>query len=347
MTPSGELWGGRFSAPPDPDLFRITASIDIDMLLLPYDLAATKAHARMLEKAGILDGDGVAAVEDACDQILVEVNAGELAPTAQDEDVHSFVERTLTERVGMAGAQHPRGPKPQRSGGRGPPLVVSCRSDGPRAPNGRLDRNSRGHRGSPCRHAHARLHASPTCPARVAWTSILRLTGSPWYATGIVSGQLRRRQSVFAARGRCSRGDDPCPSIPPSRQRSSASSSMFDNAMDAVSDRDFVCDLAYAAALCGVHLSRLAEEIVLWTSGEFGFARLDDAWSTGSSMMPQKRNPDVAELTRGRAAPGIGESDRVADDAQGPSTCVRPRSAGRQGVDLRASSRARGQASRP
>jgi argininosuccinate lyase len=81
----------------------------------------------------------------------------------------------------------------------------------------------------------------------------------------------------------------------------------FDNAMDAVSDRDFAIDLAYACALCMVHLSRLAEEIVLWTSSEFAFARLDDAWSTGSSMMPQKRNPDVAELVRGRAAPSIGE----------------------------------------
>jgi argininosuccinate lyase len=83
---------------------------------------------------------------------------------------------------------------------------------------------------------------------------------------------------------------------------------VFDNAMDAVSDRDFACDLVYAAALCGVHLSRLAEEIVLWTTAEFGFARLPDEWSTGSSMMPQKRNPDLAELVRGRAAGGIADA---------------------------------------
>jgi argininosuccinate lyase len=81
----------------------------------------------------------------------------------------------------------------------------------------------------------------------------------------------------------------------------------FENAMDAVSDRDFAVDLAYAAAMCCVHLSRLGEEVVLWTSSEFSFARLDDRWSTGSSMMPQKRNPDIAELVRGRAAPAIGE----------------------------------------
>ncbi|MDQ3957187.1 MAG: lyase family protein, partial [Actinomycetota bacterium] len=82
---------------------------------------------------------------------------------------------------------------------------------------------------------------------------------------------------------------------------------LFDNAMDAVSDRDFVCDLAYACAVCGLHLSRLAEEVVVFSSSEFGFVRLPDSWSTGSSMMPQKRNPDVAELVRGRAAGGIGD----------------------------------------
>jgi argininosuccinate lyase len=84
-------------------------------------------------------------------------------------------------------------------------------------------------------------------------------------------------------------------------------SAVFSNAMDAVSDRDFVADLLYACALCGIHLSRLAEEIVLWTSAEFAFARLDDKWSTGSSMMPQKRNPDLAELIRGRAGAGVGD----------------------------------------
>jgi argininosuccinate lyase len=84
-------------------------------------------------------------------------------------------------------------------------------------------------------------------------------------------------------------------------------SSTFDNATDAVADRDFACDLAYAAAMCGVHLSRLAEEVVLWTSSEFSFATISDDWSTGSSMMPQKRNPDVAELVRGRASGGIAD----------------------------------------
>jgi argininosuccinate lyase len=84
-------------------------------------------------------------------------------------------------------------------------------------------------------------------------------------------------------------------------------SSTFDNAMDAVSDRDFVADLLFASALCSVHLSRMAEELVLWTSSEFGFARIGDDWSTGSSMMPQKRNPDLAELIRGRAAANIAD----------------------------------------
>ena len=89
--------------------------------------------------------------------------------------------------------------------------------------------------------------------------------------------------------------------------RDSGCNGLFDNAMDAVSDRDFACDLAYATAMLGVHLSRLAEEVVMWTSPLLGFARLPEGWSTGSSMMPQKRNPDMAELVRGRAAGPIGE----------------------------------------
>jgi argininosuccinate lyase len=305
VTPSGELWGGRFSTSPDPDLFRLTASIDVDMLLLPYDLAATKAHARMLEKAGVLDGDGVAAIDEACDRILAEVDSGELAPTAGDEDVHSFVERTLTERAGVAGRSIHAG-----------------------------------------RSRNDLVAADLRMWCRAAAIDLVHLTGALIGTLADVAGRhidtlmpgythLQRAQPVslgfhLAAHGFALARDGDrfgaaatSASISPLGAGALAGTTLpldpavaaaelglvdvFDNAMDAVSDRDFVCDLAYAAALCGVHLSRLAEEVVLWTSSEFGFATLDDAWSTGSSMMPQKRNPDVAELTRGRAAPGIGE----------------------------------------
>ena len=108
-----------------------------------------------------------------------------------------------------------------------------------------------------------------------------------------------------------------------------------DNSIDAVSDRDFAAEFCFAAALLGVHLSRLGEEVVLWTSTEFGWARLDDAWATGSSIMPQKKNPDIAELARGQVRPVRRQPHRPADHAQGPAAGLRPRPAGGQGAGLR------------
>ena len=305
MTSAGELWGGRFSQPPDPDLFRLTASIDVDMLLLPYDLAATKAHARMLEKAGILDGDGVAAIEDACDQILADVNSGDLAPGADDEDVHSFVERALTERAHLAGRSIHAGRS--RNDLVAADLRLWCRAaatDMMHATGdliGTIADIAGGHIDT--------LMPGYTHLQRAQPVSLGFHLASHGFA--LVRDGARFGAAVSSANssplGAGALAGTTLPLDPAVAAAELDLADVFDNAMDAVSDRDFACDLAYAAALCGVHLSRLAEELVLWTSSEFGFARLDDAWSTGSSMMPQKRNPDVAELTRGRAAPGIGE----------------------------------------
>ena len=109
----------------------------------------------------------------------------------------------------------------------------------------------------------------------------------------------------------------------------------FDNSLDAVSDRDFVAEALFDLALLGIHLSRIGEEFVLWTSEEFGFARLDDAYATGSSMLPQKKNPDIAELARGKAGRLIGNLTGLAGDAQGPAAGVQPRPAGGQGAAVR------------
>ncbi len=117
--------------------------------------------------------------------------------------------------------------------------------------------------------------------------------------------------------------------------RASSASPAAANSVDAVSDRDFAVEFLFVAALIGVHLSRLGEEIVLWTTSEFGWLELDDAFATGSSIMPQKKNPDVAELARGKAGPAHRPRRRAARDAQGPAARVRPRSAGGQGAGLR------------
>jgi argininosuccinate lyase len=302
---SEPLWGGRFVAGPAPEMMRLSASIDVDIALLGYDLAATKAHARALEKAGLLDGDSVFAIADACDAILTAVRAGELAPNDGDEDVHSFVERSLTERLGDTGRRIHAG----RS--RNDLVVTGLRLW--------------------CRDAATELTAGVSALVGV----IAELADN--HAATVMPGytHLQRAQPVslgfhlaahgFAllrdgARFEAARSAADVSSLGAGAlagttlpiDPSVASSELgfvttFDNAMDAVSDRDFAVDLAYAAAMCCVHLSRLGEEIVLWTSSEFSFAHLDDRWSTGSSMMPQKRNPDIAELVRGRAAPAIGE----------------------------------------
>lgn len=299
------LWGGRFGGGPAPEMMRFSSSIDIDIALLPHDLAATTAHARALEKAGLLDTDSAFAIADACTAILASVRAGELAPADDEEDVHSFVERLLIERLGDVGRRIHAGRSRND-------LVVTglrlwCRDAGTELSTG-----------------VARLvgviadlvdrHAATVMPG---YTHLQRAQpvslGFHLAAHGFAL--LRDRTRIDAARtaadvstlGAGALAGTTLPIDPSIASTELGFATTFENAMDAVSDRDFAVDLAYAAAMCCVHLARLGEEVVLWTSSEFSFARLDDRWSTGSSMMPQKRNPDIAELVRGRAAPAIGE----------------------------------------
>ena len=299
------LWSGRFAEEPAPEMMRFSSSIDVDIALLPHDLAATTAHARALEKAGLLDADSAFAIADACTAILASVRAGELAPKEDEEDVHSFVERLLIERLGDVGRRIHAGRSRND-------LVVTglrlwCRDAATELSTG-----------------VARLvtviaelvdhHAGTVMPG---YTHLQRAQpvslGFHLAAHGFAL--LRDRTRIDATRaaadvsslGAGALAGTTLPIDPSIASTELGFATTFENAMDAVSDRDFVVDLAYAAAMCCVHLSRLGEEVVLWTSSEFSFARLDDRWSTGSSMMPQKRNPDIAELIRGRAAPAIGE----------------------------------------
>lgn len=299
------LWGGRFASGPASEMMRLSASIDVDVALLPYDLAATAAHARALEKAGIIEAGVAFAIADACDAILASVRAGELAPDPDDEDVHSFVERVLTERLGDAGRRIHAGRSRNDLVATG--LRLWCR-------DAALDLGA-GIAGLVGVLADvAETHVDTVMPG---YTHLQRAQpvslGFHLAAHGFAL--LRDGTRVAAARaaadvsslGAGALAGTTLPIDPSLAGSELGFAAPFENAMDAVSDRDFVVDLAYAAALCSVHLSRLGEEIVLWTSSEFSFARLDDRWSTGSSMMPQKRNPDIAELVRGRAAPAIGE----------------------------------------
>jgi argininosuccinate lyase len=301
----GMLWGGRFAQSPSPEMLRLSRSISVDVRLLEADLRSTKAHAHVLAASGLLEPAAVEAIHDACDQLLSDFESDRCAPQEHDEDVHSFVERELTTRAGDTGARIHAG----RS--RNDLVAADLRLW--------------------CKDAAMSLHARTTAVLAVlvaraeelkdavmpGYTHLQRAQSVPlayhFLAHGFaLARDLARLEGAWKAADRSPLGagamaGTTLPLDPSVGASHLAFGSVFDNGMDAVSDRDFACDLLYAISVAGVHLSRIAEEIVLWTTSEFAFARLPDEWSTGSSMMPHKRNPDLAELVRARAAGGIGD----------------------------------------
>ena len=299
------LWSGRFSSGPHPEMVAFTSSTDVDMRLLPYDVAATKAHAHVLAHAGLLDEKDVDAIETVLTRLEEDWTAGKVAPTDADEDVHSLVERVLTDELGDAGRRIHAGRS--RNDLVATDLRLWCRDASDEAIRELtelielLDELAGTHsetlmpgythlqRAQPISLGfHLLAHAFALVRDVKRFSDAYDAADVSALGAGAIAGNTLELDPYIAT------------------QRLGVGRT-FDNAMDAVSARDFAADLVYACALCGVHLSRLAEEIVLWTSSEFGLARLADDWSTGSSMMPQKRNPDVAELTRGRAATAIGD----------------------------------------
>jgi argininosuccinate lyase len=299
------LWSGRFTAGPSDDMMALTASIDVDMALLECDVRATKAHARVLLAAGLLDEADLGPIDTTLDTLVDEWRTGVLIPGPQDEDVHSLVERELTDRLGKLGARIHAGRS--RNDLVAQDLRLWCRGAAGEllaALSGLLMAIAR----------RAEEHADTLMPGFTHLQPAQSVSvGFHLLAHGFALARDADRLS--AARDAADTGVLGAGALagttlrlePSISARELGCARLFDNAMDAVSDRDFACDLVYATAVLGVHLSRMAEEIVMWTSPVMGFARLPDEWSTGSSMMPQKRNPDMAELVRGRAAGPIGE----------------------------------------
>ena len=299
------LWGGRFAAGPSDSMMALTASIDVDMALLECDARATGAHARVLVAAGLLNETDLGPIDTALDKLVGEWRSGELIPGPTDEDVHSLVERELTERLGELGARIHAGRS--RNDLVAQDLRLWCRDAADK-----LIADLAGLLTTIARRAeeHAATlmpgftHLQPAQPVSVGFHLLAHGFALTRDADRLLSARDAADTGVLGAGALAGTTLRLEPSI---SARELGCSRLFDNAMDAVSDRDFACDLVYATATLGVHLSRLAEEIVMWTSPLVGFARLPDEWSTGSSMMPQKRNPDMAELVRGRAAGPIGE----------------------------------------
>jgi argininosuccinate lyase len=299
-----QLWGGRFTAGPSDALARLSTSVHFDWRLAPYDLRASAAHARVLRRAGLLTDAELDALLGALDELGKAVATGEFLPTAEDEDVHTALERGLLERLGPLGGKLRAGRSRNdqvatdlrlylREHVRTLALAVADLQNaliGQAA--GHLDVAMPGM--THLQHAQPVLLAHHLLAHAQAFDRDLgrlrdwdtRAAESPLGAGALAGSSLPLDPVAVAAE----LGFD----------RPTA------NSIDAVSDRDFAAEFLFAAALLGVHLSRLGEEIVLWATPEFGWVRLDDAWSTGSSIMPQKKNPDIAELARGKSGRLIG-----------------------------------------
>ena len=299
------LWHGRFEVGPADELLAFTVSLPFDQRLASDDLAGSRAHVRGLGRIGILSDDERDTVLVALDTVGAELASGEFVFRPSDEDIHTAVERRVTELAGSAGAKLHTG----RS--RNDQIATDLRLYVKRAllERGRPDPGAAGGAARAGGGGGRRLpaRATRTCSGRSRSRSptTSSRTGGRWRATSTAcstaAGALMSRPSARGRwRGRRYR------STPTAWPPTSASRRRFENSLDAVSDRDFVAEALFALTLVGVHLSRIGEEVVLWTTEEFGFATLDDAYATGSSMLPQKKNPDIAELARGKAGRLIG-----------------------------------------
>jgi argininosuccinate lyase len=298
------LWGGRFESGPAEALARLSVSVQFDWRLAPYDLLASRAHARVLHRAGLLADAELDRMLGALDDLGRACRDGTFRPGADDEDVHTALERGLLERTGALGGKLRAG----RS--RNDQIATDLRlylRDQVRLITARLaeleqallDQAER-HIGTPAPGLTHLQHAQPV------------LLAHQLLAHGQALARDASRLRDWDARAAvCPLGSGALAgsSLPVDPEAVAAElgfDSAAENSMDAVSDRDFAAEFCFAAALLGVHLSRLGEEVVLWSSHEFGWAEIDDAYATGSSIMPQKKNPDVAELARGKAGRLIG-----------------------------------------
>jgi argininosuccinate lyase len=300
----GTLWHGRFDRGPAEELLAFTVSLPFDQRLAADDLVGSRAHVRGLVRAGILDVAEAGLVQAALDRVEEEINGGRFEYRPSDEDIHTAVERRVTELAGPAGAKLHTGRS--RNDQVATDLRLYCRRSlteiiarvlelqgvllerAIAAGETYLPGYTHLQRAQPVLLAHHLLAHGWALARDVDRLDATRtrLNVSPLGAGALAGSSLDLDPEGVA--------------------RDLGFDGPFENSLDAVSDRDFVAEALFDLALLGVHLSRLGEEIILWSTEEFGFLRLDDAYSTGSSMLPQKKNPDIAELARGKVGRLVG-----------------------------------------
>jgi argininosuccinate lyase len=300
------LWSGRFAAPLDRSVLRFTSSLGLDLRIARHDVRGSIAHARMLGQQGVLEQAEAAALVEGLERILGDIDRGAFPLASTElEDIHTAVEHRLRELIGdVAGKLH-------TARSRNDQVALDLRLFAIDSLDA-LDRSV----GELARALldRAKDEVDTVMPG---YTHLQRAqpVSLAHHLLAHVEALRRDRARIAEARDRAAvspLGAGALAGVPYAIDPSATARELglrrtFRNSIDAVADRDFVVDFVYVAAMVAMHASRLAEEIVLWTSAEFGFAELSDLHATGSSIMPQKKNADVAELVRGRAGRVLGD----------------------------------------
>ncbi|HIX79748.1 MAG TPA: argininosuccinate lyase [Candidatus Corynebacterium faecipullorum] len=304
-TNEGALWGGRFSGGPSEAMFALSVSTHFDWVLAPYDVLASKAHAKVLHKAGLLSDADLDTMLNGLSELGEKVASGEFTPLPTDEDVHGAMERGLIDIVGPEVGGRLRAGRSRndqvatlfrmwiRDAIRDialqvTDLVEALAGQAEAHPDAIMPGKTHSQAAQPVLLAHELLaHAQPLLRDIERLQDLdKRLAVSPYGSGALAGSSLHLDPEAIAEE----LGFD----------------SSAENSLDGTAARDFASETAFVLTQIAVDMSRLSEEIIYWCTPEYGYVTLDDAWSTGSSIMPQKKNPDVPELTRGKTGRLIG-----------------------------------------
>ncbi|OFO16222.1 argininosuccinate lyase [Corynebacterium sp. HMSC22B11] len=304
-TNEGALWGGRFSGGPSEAMFALSVSTHFDWVLAPYDVLASKAHAKVLNRAGLLSDADLETMLNGLDQLGRDVADGSFVPAPSDEDVHGAMERGLIDRVGPEVGGRLRAGRSRNDqvaamfrmwirdairdiAVQVTELIDALAAQAKAHPEAIMPGKTHSQAAQPILLAHSLLaHAQPLLRDIQRLQDLdKRLAVSPYGSGALAGSSLKLDPEAIAEE----LGFD----------------SAADNSLDGTSSRDFASETAFVLAQIAVDMSRLAEEIIYWCTPEYGYVTLSDSWSTGSSIMPQKKNPDVPELVRGKTGRLIG-----------------------------------------
>jgi argininosuccinate lyase len=297
------LWQGRFDAGPSDDLRALNDSLAFDVRMFREDIAGSRAHARMLAKVGLLTGDEADEILAALDTVEAQIANGEFAFIESDEDIHTAVERGVT-------AITPAGEKLHTGRSRNDQVTTDLRLWTKHAIDTTLTLVHQLEKTLLARAAEADeavlpgyTHLQQAQPVTLAH----HLLAHGWALARDFDRLVDARKRLdVSPLGAGALAGSTLPIEPELTAAELGFGAVFENSLDAVSDRDYVAETLFALSLLGVHLSRIGEELIIWSATEFGFVQMSESHSTGSSMMPQKANPDIAELARGKAGRLIG-----------------------------------------